>query len=517
MNTRIALTFLAAITAGAVLLALTGATSSPDTSVPESKQGDKPKFATDIPEKITTPDSVETRLGTLKFFDGMPDEKTVQLAYDNLDFQRGVTAFLNAIPIASMYAMREGIREGGVTQNNMVGITEDLLDSRSLFLTGNSTTYYVINWLDLKDGPVVVEVPPSVLGFLDDFSFHYVADMGNAGPDKGKGGKYLFLPPGYEDEVPNGYFAVQSPTFGNWFLLRAFPGEDDPQAGVKNVKKNLKIYALADADDPPSTQFVNWSGKHFNTIHANDFDFFNEVNAVIQEEPSAAFDPEILGLLDAIGIKRGQPFNPDARMKKLLTDAAAVGNATARAILFGTRDENMFFYPDRQWKICFNGGYQFTHENGERYLDGRTLFHYYATGITPAMEAQVIGAGSQYIYTERDSAGRYLDGGRTYKITVPPDVPVKNFWSFMVYDSQTRSMLQTDSRFPGIDSKRKDLQANADGSVTLYFGPRAPEEKASNWVQTLPKKSYNVMYRMYSPLEPWFDKTWKLGDFELIE
>ncbi|MEJ2333741.1 MAG: DUF1254 domain-containing protein [Desulfobulbaceae bacterium] len=171
-----------------------------------------PKYKTDIPANITTPDSVETRLGTLNFFDGMPDEKTVQLVYDNLDFQRGVNAFLNAIPIASIYAMREGIRKGGVTSNNMVGITENLLDSQSLFLTGNTTTYYVMNWLDLKDGPLVVEVPSNVLGFLDDFSFHYVADIGKAGPDKGKGGKYLFLPPGYKGEVPEGYFVVRSPT-----------------------------------------------------------------------------------------------------------------------------------------------------------------------------------------------------------------------------------------------------------------------------------------------------------------
>ena len=165
-----------------------------------------PKYATDIPSSITTPDETETRIGRLKFFDGMPDEATVKLAYDNLDFQRGVNAFINAIPIASMYAMREGIREGGVTANNMVGITEDLLDSQSLFLTGNTTTYYVINWLDLKDGPLVVEVPSNVLGFLNDFAFHYVADMGVAGPDKGKGGKYLFLPEQALEDLPEGYY-----------------------------------------------------------------------------------------------------------------------------------------------------------------------------------------------------------------------------------------------------------------------------------------------------------------------
>ena len=477
----------------------------------------KPKYATDIPSSITTPDETETRIGRLKFFDGMPDEATVKLAYDNLDFQRGVNAFINAIPIASMYAMREGIREGGVTANNMVGITEDLLDSQSLFLTGNTTTYYVINWLDLKDGPLVVEVPSNVLGFLNDFAFHYVADLGVAGPDKGKGGKYLFLPPGYKGEVPAGYFVVRSPTYGNWFLLRAFPGKDDPKAGVKNVKKNLKIYALAEANNPPPTQFINWSGKSFNTIHANDFDFFHEVNAVIQEEPTSAFDPETLGLLSSIGIHKGKVFNPDARMKELLTDGAAVGNATARSLLFATRDRDMYYYPDRQWKICFNGGYRFIKEEGVRWLDARALFHYYATGSTPAMEAKIIGAGSQYIYTERDSQKRYLDGGKTYKITVPPNVPAKDFWSFMVYDSQTRSMLQTDSRFPGIDGLREGLRANADGSITVYFGPQPPAGKENNWTQTLPGKSFNVMFRMYGPLEPWFDKSWKLSDFELVE
>jgi hypothetical protein len=266
---------------------------------------------------------------------------------------------------------------------------------------------------------------------------------------------------------------VKSQTYGHWFLLCASPSKDDPQAGVKNVKKHLKIYALAEADNPPPTEFVNWSGKSFNTIHANNFLFFEEVNTVIQEEPSSAFDPETLGLLSSSGSKKGQPFKPDARMKALLTDAAAVGNATARTNLFASRDETLLYYPDRQWKTAFNGGYQFVRENGERNIDARALFHYFATGITPAMEKKLVGAGSQYVYTGRDSEKRYLDGSKTYKITLPPNVPVKNFWSFMVYDSQTRSMLQTDNRFPGIDSKREGLEKNDDGSITLYFGPQA--------------------------------------------
>jgi hypothetical protein len=256
----------------AALLMLSACASPPPDQAP------KPTYATPIPSKITTPDVVKTRLGTLRFFDGLPDEQTVQLIYDNLDFQRGVNSFHNAIAIASMHAMREGIREGGVTTNNTVGIMETLLDSGPLFLTGNTTTYYAINWLDLKDGPLVVEVPPNVLGFIDDFAFHYVADLGNVGPDKGKGGKYLVIPPGYDGKLPKGYFNITSPTYGNWFLLRAFPTDTDAQAGVNSVKKHLKIYPLAQADNPPPMVFVNWSGAHFNTIHANNALFYDEVN-----------------------------------------------------------------------------------------------------------------------------------------------------------------------------------------------------------------------------------------------
>jgi len=482
-----------------------------------SVRAEEPKYAIEIPASVTTPDSVETRLGTLRFFDGMPDDKTVQLVYDNLDFQRGVSAFVNAIPIASMSGMRKGFREGGVTDMQVVGVHKNLMDARSLFLTANTTVNYAWGWLDLKDGPVVVESPPGILALVNDFTFKYVTDIGKAGPDKGKGGKYLFLPPGYEGQVPEGYFVYESPTYGNLLGIRAFPTEEDPQAGVKAVETQLKIYRLSAAKNPPKMTFLNWSGKEMNTVHGNDFSFYEEVNTVIQEEPSSALDPETLGLLAAIGIQKGKPFEPDARMKEILVEAAAVGNATTRALSFATRDRAMFYYPDRQWKITFNGGYKFEKENGERWMDGRAFFHYVATGNTPAMEMKIVGGGTQYLFAERDSQGRYLDGGKNYQITLPPNVPVKDFWSFMVYSGQHRSMLQTDQASAGIDSKKKDLQMNDDGSISVYFGPKAPAGKESNWVQTRPGKSYNLLYRMYGPLEPWFDKSWKLGDFELVK
>jgi hypothetical protein len=237
----------------------------------------KMKMTTDIPPEITTPDSVETRLGTLKFHDGFPDDATVQKVYDNLDFQRGVQAFLTAMPGASLVAMRHALREIGAVDGT-VAISETLLDSKALWLTPNTDTVYAVSWIDLKNGPVVIESPPETLGIVDDFWFHYVTDLGFVGPDKGKGGKYLFLPPGYKGEVPKGYFVFKSPTLGNWYLTRGFLVDGGPKGRVEIFKKHLRIYPLSQAANPPQQKFINISGVPHNTIHANDFGFFEEVN-----------------------------------------------------------------------------------------------------------------------------------------------------------------------------------------------------------------------------------------------
>ncbi|MFN8095213.1 MAG: DUF1254 domain-containing protein [Vicinamibacteria bacterium] len=483
----------------------------------ETRAVPKTKMATDIPPAITTPDSVETRLGTLKFFDGFPDDATVEKVYDNLDFSRGVQAFLNAMPGASLYAMREGMRSQGA-DNQTVLIFETLADSRALLLTANSETVYSFMWLDLKNGPLVIEVPPNILGMIDDFWFRYVGDVGNAGPDRGKGGKFLLLPPGYKGEVPEGHFVFRSPTYGNWFFFRSFIVNGDPKPGVDNVKKVFRTYPLAMAGNPPAMKFVDVSGKTLNTIHANDFSFFEEVDHVVQEEPNEALDPETLGLLAAIGIEKGKPFAPDARMKKILTEAVAVGNATARAIIFKTRLKGAYFYPNSAWCTPFIGGsYEFLSQPGVRNLDARNFFFYYATGITPAMATKMVGAGSQYAAAFVDSENKPLDGGKTYKLHLPPHVPARNFWSFVVYDNQTRSMLQTDEQFPSLGSQSKGIVTNPDTSVDVWFGPTAPAGHESNWVQTVPGKGWNVILRLYGPLESWFDKTWKPGEIELVK
>jgi hypothetical protein len=478
----------------------------------------KMKMTTDIPADITTPDAVETRLGTLKFFDGFPDEATVQKVYDNLDFERGVQAFLTAMPGASVYGLREGFRSAGATDNHTVLITENLMDSKSLFLTPNTETVYNLMWLDLKDGPLVLETPPNVLGIIDDFWFHYVGDVGNAGPDRGKGGKFLLLPPGYKGEVPQGYFVFRSKTFGNVYFWRGFVENGSTETAVENTKKFAKVYPLAQAKNPPPMKFVNVSGTEFNTIHANNYHFYEEVNTLVQEEPTDAMDPETLGLLAAIGIEKGKTFAPDERMKKILTEAAAVGNATARAIVFRSRMKDAYFYPNSAWCTPFVGGsYEFLTQPGVRNLDARTFFFYYATGVTPAMAMKMVGVGSQYAAAFTDSQGKPLDGSKTYKIHLPPGIPAKNFWSFVLYDNQTRSELQTDAQFPSISSQKTDIVVNPDKSVDVWFGPSAPKGHEANWVQTVPGKGWNILLRLYGPEQAWFDKTWKPGEFELVK
>ena len=245
-----------------------------------------------------------------------------------------------------------------------------------------------------------------------------------------------------------------------------------------------------------------------------DFTYFEEVNEVVQEEPSTAIDPETLGLLASIGIVKGKPFAPDARMKAILTEAASVGNATARAVAYRSRIPEARLYPDSAWETPFIGGsYEFL-SNGARLLDARSFFFFTATGISPAMSIKMVGAGSQYGVAFVDSKNQPLDGGKTYRLRLPPNIPVKDFWSLVLYDNQTRSMLQTDEQFPSIGSQKKGVAVNPDTSVDVYFAPKAPAGKESNWVQTWPGKGWFVILRLYGPLQSFFDKTWKPGEIE---
>jgi hypothetical protein len=474
---------------------------------------------------IQTPSSIQTSIGELKFFDGVPARETAAKAYDFLDLMRGVDTFLKGMPIASVNQLIDGPKSIGATDYHHVLITEELMDSKPLFLTANTSTLYVTPILDVgKNGPMVVEVPPGMLGAFNDAAFRYMADIGPFGPDKGKGGKFLVVPASYEGELPDGYFVVKSRTNRVWTFMRGSIA-NGLSAAVENIKANLKIYPLAAKDDPVPMEFINGSGKSFNTIHSNDYSFYEHLAHVVQHETSELLDPETRGLFASIGIERDKPFQPDERMQKILTEAVAIANATARSIVWYPRYEmnmkGIRLYPDTNsawiygWvnkDVFFLGEHEDTMNS-----DARVMFHYPYTAVTPAMATTIPGKGSDYGIAFLDGEKQVLDGAKNYQVKIPANAPAADFWALTVYDTQTRSQLQTSQPFPTVGSQTEGIRANEDGSHTIFFGPQPPPGFENNWLETIPGKSWFVALRMYGPEQAWIDKSWRPSEVELID
>jgi hypothetical protein len=304
-------------------IALTFAACQQKTAVKEKENVQTYEMTTEIPTGILTPDKVETSIGTLEYFDGVPSKETSENVYDYLDRMRGVDAFMKGIPGASVRGLIVGLEEAGVDEYNKVGITKTLLDSKSLFLTANTSTIYVTPYINVgKNGPIVMETPPGMLGAFNDAWFRYIADIGPFGEDKGKGGKYLILPPRYEGEIPEGYFVIKSPT-NKVFVFTRTSIANGIEKAVKMIGENLKIYPLAEKDNAKKMELVDISGVDFNTVHTNDFSFYEHIAEWINEEHVDMLDNQTKGLFASIGIEKGKPFAPDERMKKILTEAVA--------------------------------------------------------------------------------------------------------------------------------------------------------------------------------------------------
>jgi hypothetical protein len=412
--------------------------------------------------------------------------------------------------------------------------------------------------VNLSKGPMVVEHPPKGLGTVNDMWFSWVIDVGFPGPDRGEGGKYLIVPPGYDGPLPEGgFYIARSKTNRVLYASRSFLVDNDPKPAAELIKKHLKIYPytpggvgtsiaaaiqgtvrLAKNPPVPETRFIEGSGKAYNTVPPGDYSFFEMVNENVQQEPATSYDVELAGQLAAIGIVKGKPFNPDARMKRILTDAAAVGNATGRVLnwRYTVSHPEWSYYPNSMWgNMLWQGGAnfetpppEFTKEGmfkplpptGARTLDSRTAFYYGYTLDSPGMIMRIPEVGSQYLMGFVDSRGNPYDGGRTYKVTLPKDIPAQAFWSFTVYDNQTRSLLDTPQRYPRAGSQRYPspaAEASADGSTAIYFAPAQPQGvPRGNWVQTMPGKGWFTILRLYSPLEAFFTKEWRPSEIEEV-
>jgi len=514
--------------------------------------------ATKIPAEISTPNKYNSRIGALEYKDGVPTLDTVARVRDTLDFTRALNAYNNSFRGASAYAIGKGFQSIGAEDNSIV-IFSELMDSRSLFLTPNTDTVYYLGVINLSKGPMVLEQPANGLGTINDMWFSWIIDIGRPGPDRGLGGKYLIVPPGYDGPLPEGgFFIAHSKTNRVLYAARAFLVDGDPKPAVENIKKNLKLYPytpggvgtsiataldgevrLAQNPPVPETKFIEASGKAFNTIPPSDFGFFEMINENVQQEPATSYDPELAGQLAAIGIQHGKPFKPDARMKKILTDAAAVGNATGRTLnwRYNSIHPEWAYYPDSMWgSMLWEGGAffetpppAFTKDGmfkpypptGARTLDSRAAFYYGYTLDSPGMIMNIPGVGSQYLMGFVDSEGNQYDGSKTYKVTLPKGIPARAFWSLILYDNQSRSMLQTPQLFPRAGSQgypSPAAEVAADGSTTIYMSPTQPEGVArGNWIQTDPKKGWFVILRLYSPLETFFTKEWRPSEIQLVK
>jgi hypothetical protein len=504
---------------------------------------------------ISTPDSVETSIGTLTFKDGAPSADTAAAVYDNLDFTYAFRAFTDTYKGVSIEAVHQGFLAAGIKDNEVLLFSE-LMDASSLFLTANADTVYYLSVIDLSDGPMVVETPPDALGTFDDMWFRWVIDFGRPGPDRGEGGKYLLVGPDYDGPMPeDGFYVGHSKTHRVVMLGRSFLEDNDPAKPVEVIKANTKIYPYVPggvgtsiatfleggvklaADAKPQTPvFHEGTGLVMNTIPPSDYRYFEVLNDLVQAEPAAVIDPELMGPIAAIGIKKGKDFAPDERMKKILTNAVAVANATGRTLGMDPRDPEWYYYDKSYWfNPLFQGGYNFETPlpeitkdgakpyppTGAKQNDARLSFFYMATGITPAMAMRLPGVGSQYLFSAKDAAGDFFDGSKTYKVTLPKDIPAEAFWSFTLYDNQTRSMLATPQKYPRAGSQSYPSPAAVaaeDGSTTVYFGPEQPEGvERGNWIQTDPDKGWVTLLRLYSPMPSFFDKSWRISEIEVVK
>lgn len=475
--------------------------------------------AQNAPTFIPTANAVETRIGTLKFEQGFPTEETKNKVFDEIDYQRAVQAYLWAYPAVSFQSiMIEAKRAFGLDLNDL-GIADNFIDTKSLWLTANDVTIYALANIDLgKQGPVVVDIPPgAIVGIIDDFWQRSLADIGLPGPYGDKGGKFLILPPGYSGEVPQTGYAVLKGTMNNYnAMVRGIIVNNDKDAAVQNVKR-VKIYPLSESGNPKPNKFVSISGAVINTLPPPGLDYWERLWMFINNNPVQEHDRFYMAMLKPLGIEKGKTFQPDARQRKILEEATRIGDAMGRVMLFDGPERftgiHAFASTNWHWVILVKP----TQET-ETYsqVDERLHYTYGAIYTSPAIGVMKAGPGTNYVQAFKDKDGNRFDGSKSYRLHVPANVPASAFWSLTLYSSDSRSMLQN-SQNDAARSSYDKLKTNADGSIDLFFGPKAPAGNESNWIGTVSGKGFYPMFRFYSPKEGLFDGSWKLPDVEIIK
>lgn len=453
-------------------------------------------------------------------FAGYPTLEAAREAQIDTDYSRALQAYRFWYPAVSMEGVMSGARSAGARDNETF-IFLSASPKQTVF-TANSDTPYGGGAIDLrKSGPIVIEIPPGpYVGVVDNHFQDWVMDLGLVGPDAGKGGKHVVLPPGSQQTVPEGYFVARSPTYRNYVAMRALPLGGDSQKALDSLAQ-IKMYPLNQAANPPAIRYVNGSDLPSNVsclAWEDNLKFWEHLHEVINEEPLYEPYAPMYGLLRSLGIEKGATFSPSPRMKSILEHAAKAGRNQMLVSAFASARPDRIVWKNRQWEwvglVADNGG--FATPSGLD-LEARDRWFIQAILTSPAMFRRKVGAGSLYWLGLRDASGAYLDGSKTYKLTVPQPVPAILFWSVTAYDAQTRSQVQTVQNKAALRSLMDKFKPNADGSVDLYFGPSAPVGFEGQWIQTAPGRGWFSYFRIYGPLAAAFDGTWQPGDFQLVK
>lgn len=441
----------------------------------------------------------------------LPRREDLGLVFDELDHQMACQAYLWALPLVS-YAQwhkvhREVFGAGEYDLVHYVGYRD-----RLGLITANATTPYLLAFVDLAaTGPLVVELPAGpTAGGVSDFWQRELGVMGEMGPDKGEGGRYLIVPPGTQPPPDAGDFRVLTAT-GVHVMVGLRTLDPDP-ARAEALVDAVRIYPHGRRESAPRVRILSPGGRPWSGDQPGGLEFWERLHGIYQTETVDERDRFFLAMLRQLGIEKGRPFAPDERLTRILTAASAAGELMARANSFAKRFPGARHWPDRHWDLALMLDRSDQRAEHHDQLLERAAWFYEAVSFSAAMKSRTPGLGQAYLAAYTDARGDWLDGGRDYTLHVPADPPAKLFWSATAYDCATRCLIDNPQARGDRSSRDPDLRPNPDGSVDLFFGPHPPPSGDTNWIQTLPGRHWFSYFRFYGPLEPYFDRTWRLGD-----
>jgi len=459
--------------------------------------------------------TLHTRFGPLRLEGDLPARSSVPDLFDELDFQQATQAYLWALPLVSFAQWRHEQREVFGAGNGDLVVYSTYEDKLGI-LTANATTPYVVGFIDLSEsGPVVMEIPAgATAGGISDFWQRSLVDTGLSGPDAGKGGKYLILPPGGKrpEKIGKDYYTVESGTMNIMLGTRLL--ETDPEKN-QALLRAIKLYPYAKRDAPPPARLLSPQGRKWSGAQPGGLEYWQRLHDIIQNEPVAERDRFYMAMLASLGIEKGKAFAPGEMQRRTLIEGALVGELIAKANTFAKRFPNIEHWPDRKWERVLNVDDPSQRLPFHDQLWERSAWFFEAVGNTRGMASQTPGSGQAYLGAYVDKSGAWLDGSRDYKLHIPANPPERQFWSITLYDTGTRCFVDNVQRRADLSS-RMELERNADGSIDLHFGPRPAAGREKNWIQTVPGKHWFAYFRLYAPTEAYFDKSWKLGDIEPV-